>query len=258
MTTTAEPTTPTGEFGKSRTRKEDARLITGRTRWTDNITLPGMLHLAVVRSPVAHARITGIDADEARALPGVIARLHRRRPRAGRGEPALRLADHPRPEGTAARRRWPSTPCTSPATASPSWSPATPPTARDATELVEVDYDDLPPVLDMEAALAEGATLLHPDLGTNASAHWVFDSGEAGTGGSATEAIAAAENDPDAIVVRRRFRQQRLIPAFMEPRSVVVDPTGEQLTMWSATQIPHILQDAWPPPPPACPSTSCG
>src|SRR3954449_2690208 len=73
MTTTAEPTTPTPEFGKSRTRKEDARLITGRTRWTDNITLPGMLHLALVRSPVAHARITGIDADEARALPGVIA-----------------------------------------------------------------------------------------------------------------------------------------------------------------------------------------
>ena len=70
MTTTAEPTT---ELGRSRTRKEDARLITGRTRWTDNITLPGMLHLAVVRSPVAHARITGIDADEARALPGVIA-----------------------------------------------------------------------------------------------------------------------------------------------------------------------------------------
>ena len=71
MTTTVEPTT--GEFGKSRTRKEDARLITGRTRWTDNIALPGTLHLALVRSPVAHARITGIDADEARALPGVLA-----------------------------------------------------------------------------------------------------------------------------------------------------------------------------------------
>ena len=115
MTTTAEPTT--AEFGKSRTRKEDARLITGRTRWTDNITLPGMLHLAVVRSPVAHARITGIDADEARRLPGVIAvytaatsRPRRACPTPGRSPPTRRRRR---------RRRWPSTPCTSPATASP-------------------------------------------------------------------------------------------------------------------------------------------
>ena len=59
MTTTAEPATT--ELGRSRTRKEDARLITGRTRWTDNIALPGLLHLSVVRSPVAHARITNIE-----------------------------------------------------------------------------------------------------------------------------------------------------------------------------------------------------
>jgi carbon-monoxide dehydrogenase large subunit len=239
MTTTAETTT--GEFGKSRTRKEDARLITGRTRWTDNIALPGMLHLALVRSPVAHARITGIDASEARALPGVVAVLTA-------AELGLSEASLP--------NAWPVTPDQK--------APQAPPlatdtvhfagegvavviardatTARDATELVLVDYDDLDPVLDMEAAVAEGATLLHPELGTNASAHWVFDSGEAGTGGSAREAIAAAEADPDAVVVRRRFRQQRLIPAFMEPRSVVVDPTGEQLTMWSSTQVPHLLK----------------
>src|SRR6188768_2456847 len=73
MTTTAEPTTPTGEFGKSRTRKEDARLITGRTRWTDNIALPGMLHLAVLRSPMAHAKIVSIDTSAAREMPGVVA-----------------------------------------------------------------------------------------------------------------------------------------------------------------------------------------
>jgi carbon-monoxide dehydrogenase large subunit len=59
MTTTAQPAA--AEFGRSRKRKEDARLITGRTRWTDNITLPGMLHLAVVRSPLAHAKITRIN-----------------------------------------------------------------------------------------------------------------------------------------------------------------------------------------------------
>ena len=113
--------------------------------------------------------------------------------------------------------------------------------ARDAAELVEVDYDDLPPVLDMEAALAEGATLVHPDLGTNENATWVFDSGAAGTGGSVDEAIAAAEADPDSVVIRRRLRQQRLIPAFMEPRS------------WSSTRPASSSRST---PPPRC-RTSC-
>src|SRR5204863_7091185 len=61
------------EVGRARRRKEDARLITGRTRWTDNIQLPGMLHLAVLRSPLAHARITRLDVSRARQLPGVVA-----------------------------------------------------------------------------------------------------------------------------------------------------------------------------------------
>src|SRR5918999_1110909 len=72
MTTTAEPTTPS-ELGRPRVRKEDARLITGRTRWTDNMTLTGMLHLAMVRSPVSHGRIASIDAEPARRMPGVVA-----------------------------------------------------------------------------------------------------------------------------------------------------------------------------------------
>ena len=87
----------------------------------------------------------------------------------------------------------------------------------------------------MEAAIAEGATR-SPDLDTNVSDTWVFDSAGAGTGASVDEAIASAESDPDSVVVRRRFRQQRLIPAFMEPRAVVVDPTGEQITVYSATR----------------------
>jgi aerobic carbon-monoxide dehydrogenase large subunit len=68
MTATAEP-----EIGKARRRKEDEHLITGRTRWTDNLVLPGMQHLAILRSPLAHARITGIDTTEARSMPGVVA-----------------------------------------------------------------------------------------------------------------------------------------------------------------------------------------
>ena len=116
-----------------------------------------------------------------------------------------------------------------------------PAAARDAAELVDVEYDELPAALDLKEA-AEDRVLAHPDLGTNKSAYWVFDSAEAGTGGNVDEAIAKARTD--GIVIEREYRQQRLIPAFMEPRSVVVDPTGEQLTMWSATQIPHILRFA--------------
>ncbi|MGI9157237.1 MAG: xanthine dehydrogenase family protein molybdopterin-binding subunit, partial [Marmoricola sp.] len=62
----------TKEIGRDRRRKEDQRLITGRTRWTDNITLPGMLHLAMVRSPFAHATITNIDVDAAKASTNVV------------------------------------------------------------------------------------------------------------------------------------------------------------------------------------------
>ena len=62
----------TTEIGRDRRRKEDQRLITGRTRWSDNIVLPGMLHMAMVRSPFAHARITSIDTTAAAAAPGVV------------------------------------------------------------------------------------------------------------------------------------------------------------------------------------------
>ncbi|MEV4604216.1 molybdopterin cofactor-binding domain-containing protein [Amycolatopsis sp. NPDC049253] len=232
MTATIEP-----EVGKSRRRKEDERLITGRTRWTDNITLPGMLHLAVLRSPMAHAKIVSLDVSAAKDAPGVV---------------AVFTAKDLDPDGSIGMPcAWPITPDMK--------SPRRPvladgqvnfagegivvvaarsaAEAHDALEAIEIEYEDLPVILDMEAALAEGAPLVHEDLGTNESAVWKFDSAEAGTGGNVEDAISSSE-----IVVKRRFRQQRLIPAFMEPRACVVDPTGAQLTMWSATQIPHILR----------------
>src|SRR5215467_1930901 len=70
---TADTQAPQAELGKARPRKEDARLVTGQTTWTDNMVLPGMLHIAFVRSPMAHARITAVDLSAARAMPGVIA-----------------------------------------------------------------------------------------------------------------------------------------------------------------------------------------
>ena len=70
---TEAPQAPALEFGRARLRKEDERLITGQTNWTDNIRLPGMLHVAFLRSPFAHARITSVDVSAARSEPGVIA-----------------------------------------------------------------------------------------------------------------------------------------------------------------------------------------
>jgi carbon-monoxide dehydrogenase large subunit len=245
MTVTDEPTkartagtdeAPVKEVGRARRRKEDARLITGRTNWTDNMVLPGMLHMSVVRSPVAHAKITGVDVEAARQSPGVVAVL------TGRD-----LADE---QG--------SIPCAWPVTTE-MVNPGHPSlavdevnhvgeavalvvarsraAAQDAIELVDVDYDLLPVVLDMEEANAQEAALCHDHIDTNRSFTWVLDSGEAGTGVDVEQAFADAE-----VVVSRRFVQQRLIPAFMEPRSVLVQPQGDNYTMWASTQIPHILR----------------
>ncbi|MEU8634337.1 molybdopterin cofactor-binding domain-containing protein [Amycolatopsis sp. NPDC048633] len=232
MTATIEP-----EVGKSRRRKEDERLITGRTRWTDNIALPGMLHMAVLRSPFAHAKIVSIDTSAAKGASGVV---------------AVFTAKDLDPDGSIGMPcAWPITPDMKaprrPILASDQVNFAgegvavvvarTSAEAHDALEEIDVEYDELPVILDMEAAIADGAALVHEDLGTNTSAVWKFDSAEAGTGGSVEEAISSSE-----VVVKRRFRQQRLVPAFMEPRACVVDPTSAQITMWAATQVPHILR----------------
>jgi carbon-monoxide dehydrogenase large subunit len=233
---TATMPAPTTEFGKPRLRKEDGRLVTGRTRWTENITLPGMLHMAILRSPMAHARIASIDLSAAKSAPNVIE--------------VFCGADVADTQG--------SLPCAWPVTedmVAPSYPPLAVSEVRhvgepvavvvardrasalDALEAINVDYDPLPVVLDMEAALADGANLVHADKGTNKTYQWVFDSAAAGTGGDVNEAIASSD-----IVIKRRYIQQRLIPAFMEPRSVVVDPGMGEWTVWSATQIPHILR----------------
>jgi carbon-monoxide dehydrogenase large subunit len=234
MTATAERPAP--EIGQARKRKEDAHLITGRTTWTDNLTLPGMLHLAILRSTMSHARLTKVDVSAALQRPGVVA--------------AFSGQDFKDVQGTI--------PCAWPVT-DDIVNPGHPSiavdqvnhvgeavaivvardkyAAQDALEAIDVEYDELPPVLDMEAALAEGATLVHSHLTSNKSFTWEFESGAAGTGNSIDDALRDAE-----VTVKRRFRQQRLIPAYMEPRSTVVQPNGEGVTVWSSTQIPHVLR----------------
>ena len=223
------------EVGRDRRRKEDQHLVTGRSRFTDNIVLPGMLHVAMVRSPYAHARVTGIDTTAAKESEGVLMVLtgedvkdqQGSLPNAWPVTPDQKAPPHP---AIAVDRVAFSGEVVAAVVA------RTAAAARDAAELVDVDYEELDPVVDLKAAAADQG-LAHPDLGTNQSALWIFDSAEAGTGGDVEDAIRDAE-----VLVEREFRQQRLIPAYMEPRSVVVDPTGEQFVMWSATQIPHILR----------------
>src|ERR1700733_14694183 len=220
--------TVTTEIGKARTRKEDARLITGQTNWTDNIQLPGLLHVAFLRSPQAHAKITQVDVSGARQMPGVIA--------------AFSGADFAAEQG--------SLPCAWPVTPD-IVIPAHPPMATDevryggeivacvvardrylaadALERIDVDYEPLPAVLDLERALAPGSPKVHAE--GNKSFEWVFANGD----------MDAAFRDAP-VVLERTYRQQRLIPCAMEPRAAVCAPVADEYTLWSSTQIPHVLR----------------
>jgi carbon-monoxide dehydrogenase large subunit len=233
MTTTDERPAP--EIGQARRRKEDAHLITGRTTWTDNITLPGMLHLAMLRSPMAHARITKLDATEAKDRPGVVAVFTGQDLKDEQGDLPCAWA----PEGIVN----PGAPslavdqvnfageCVAVIAARSKAQ------AQDALEAIDVEYQPLPPVLDMEEAIKDDAARVHDTIESNRAYRWEFESGAAGSGQPIQQAIDEAE-----VVVQRRFIQQRLIPAFMEPRSTVVQPIGDGVTVWDATQIPHILR----------------
>jgi carbon-monoxide dehydrogenase large subunit len=236
VTVTEPAPTAVGEVGQARRRKEDARLITGRTNWTDNITLPGMLHLAILRSPMAHARITAVDTSAVLDRPNVVAVFTGRDLAGEQGSlpcawpvtPDMVQPDHP---ALAVDEVHFSGEAVAVVVARDRYS------AMDAVEAIDVEYEPLPVVLDMEKALEESSPLVHSDKGTNKSYDWVFDAGEAGTGESTEQAFADAE-----VVLQRRYVQQRLIPAFMEPRAVVCDPTGDQIRLWSSTQVPHILR----------------
>jgi carbon-monoxide dehydrogenase large subunit len=222
-------------IGTSVLRKEDPELITGQGRYTDDLVLPGMLHMVVVRSPFAHARIKGIDASKALAMDGVVA-VFNGKDLAGDWAGPLLMA-------------WP---VTEDIKNPPHW-PLTPDIARhqgdgvavviaesragakDAAEAVAVDYEPLPVVVDMDAALAEGAPLVHEDIGTNKTYTWSLKNGDV------DKVFAEAP-----VVVKERYVIQRAIPNPIEARAVIVEPSPAQgeYTIWSSTQIPHIVKVA--------------
>ena len=220
-----------GAIGRPIKRKEDAKLLHGRTNWTDNIQLPGTLHMALVRSPMAHARLTKVDVSGALSQPNVVAAYS-----------AAELGDL----NANVLCVWPVTDDTVmppfPALATDKVRhvgdvvacvlATDAASAVDALDAIEVEYEPIPAVVSMEAAIADGSPLVHDEAARNTS--YVYD-----LGGGFDEAAAKAD-----VVVKRRFVNQRLIPSFIEPRAVVAAPMGmsDEITLWSSTQIPHVLR----------------
>jgi aerobic carbon-monoxide dehydrogenase large subunit len=220
-------------LGEPLPRREDEILLTGRARYVDNLEVPGVLHARVVRSPFPHARVTRADVSRALELPGVVAAFS--------GAELLDEWAAPLP------MIWAITPDT----LVPDHWPLTPEVARyegdgvavvvaesravaeDAAELVEVEYDPLPAIVDLEAALAEGAPLVHEHLGGNRCYRLAYEKGDP------AEAFSGA-----AVVVSRRLVQQRMMATALETRVALAVPdtaTGDHV-LYTSTQIPHIVR----------------
>jgi carbon-monoxide dehydrogenase large subunit len=218
--------------GSPRRRLDDPRILTGRGRYVDDLTFPRMVHVAFVRSTHAHARITGLDLDEARGLPGVVAVLT--------GEEACRLCKpcrgilkHYENMKTGAmlplaveRVRYVGEPVVAIAATERA-------VAEDAAACVRVGYEPLPAVLSPEQAVADGAPVIHPELGDNVIYETRLEGGDAGA------AFREAHR-----VWRRRFTTGRHTGVPMEPRGLVADfePATRALTVWMSTQVPHMMQ----------------
>jgi len=219
-------------FGSGIRRQEDPRLLTGTATYTDDLTLPGMLHAAMLRSPHAHARILRVDVSRAKAAPGVVAAYAGTDIDMLKPVPCAWLLPN-------ANLRVAGYQCVGCETVRYVGDivavvvAETPYQATDALELIEVDYDPLPSVTDAQTATKPGAPQLHPDVPANEAFHWTV------SGGDIDAAFANAE-----IVVKERIVQQRLIPNAMEPRAALAQWSGAsgELTLWNTTQNPHIVR----------------
>src|SRR5687768_17516892 len=231
--TTAANVAPARVFGSGIRRREDPRLLTGTARYTADITLPGMVHAAILRSPHAHAHIRGVDTSRAKNAPGVVAVFTAADtegslqcipcawllPNAGLNVAPYRAMapDVVRYVGDAVAV----------VVAESDYQ------AYDALELIDVEYDPLPAVIDPEQAAGSGAPQLHAEASGNLAFHWKVEGGD----------VDAAFTSAD-VVVRDRIVQQRLIPTAMETRGAVAQftPATGELTLWNTTQNPHITR----------------
>ena len=209
-------------------RKEDPRMLAGKGRYVDDLTVPHMVHASFVRSPFAHADITSVNLVEARETPGVVAAYSGSESAAEMPLIPTAAADWapPRTPLTGDRVLYVGEPVAMVLAADPR-------TAVNGAERVDVDYEPQPHVLDPWEALSPGAPLVHPDRGTNkiGEIHKVI--------GDPDGAFARAHH-----VVSRRLTVQRISASPMEPRAILAipEPSTGHLTVWLSCQGPHTLR----------------
>lgn len=226
----SSPIAPGRYVGKPIKRVNDRRLITGAGRYVDDVRASRVLHTVTVRSPYAHARIRSIDTDSAAASPGVVA-VYTGEDIAGLVEPKISEA------GLLANRRIERYPLAVGVARYAGDAVAvvvaeTVDQARDAAALVEVDYEPLPAVVDTESALKPDAPRVYGDWPSNEAWRWEV------TEGDVDAAFARADR-----IVEVRLVNQRVYAAFIEPRAVLVDYSGEdEMTIWASSQVPHALR----------------
>ncbi|MDR5682875.1 MAG: xanthine dehydrogenase family protein molybdopterin-binding subunit [Armatimonadota bacterium] len=220
-------------FGARVRRREDPRLVTGTASYTDDLTLPDLCYAVFVRSPHAHARIRRVDTARAASVPGVVSILTGADIE-GKVNPIpcawlvpnadLKTPAHPAIAKD--RVRYVGDPVAVVVA-------QTRAAAYDAAALVEVDYEPLPPVVDLEEALA-GKVLVHDDVPNNTALRWAVNGGD----------YDAAVGQPEVRTLRQRLVNQRLIPNAMETRATMAqyNSGSGELTIWSTTQNPHIAR----------------
>lgn len=216
-------------IGKPVLRREDQRLMSGKGKFTDDFQFPGMVYAAFVRAPFAHARIRHLDTSAALALPGVVGVLTHAdiagqigniRPNWVVGN--SKVPPHPALPSELVRYAGEAVAMVVAQTRA---------LAADAAEMVNVDYEELPVVVDAEAALREGAPQLHDNVPGNLIGIFRLKGGD-------FEAAAKAADR----VVSIRLVNQRLIPSPLEPRALCAsyDPADERLTFVLPSQVPHM------------------
>ena len=224
---------PNSYVGRTLSRSGAKRAVAGRGTYTDDITLPRMLHAAFVRSPYAHARITNIDVSAAASQPGVVKTMT--------GAELAELCPEPWVGILSCFEGMKSAPQYPMAVDRACWQgepvvmvvAATRAQAEDAAELVVVDYEELPAATEKLTALDPATPVIHPDLGNNLAFEKTIDNGD----------VDAAFEAAD-IVVEDTFDFGRHTAVSLEPRALIADydPGTERLTVHTSSQVPHMIQ----------------